>query len=69
MEEFDSRTKIVKFKCPKCNNGDLKPSAAKYLEYDVWKYPHKCDFVDGQGNECGHTEIFSKTYPYLDENR
>jgi len=60
MEEIkEVKTVKVDYKCPKCEQGYLRPTGICY-PMNPPLYPHKC-------THCEHGETFSnKTYPYVD---
>lgn len=60
MEEIKEVKMVrVDYKCPKCDNGYLRPTGT-CLTSSPPIYPHKC-------THCEYSENFkNKTYPYVD---
>ena len=58
-EKIEVKAFKVDFKCPKCNEGYLRPTGQRYLTNPP-KYPHLCNKVG-----CGYAEIFLGTYPHI----
>lgn len=51
----------VDFKCPKCNNGYLRPNGRCLTAYPP-KFTHNCN-----NSGCDYSETFSnRQYPYYD---
>jgi hypothetical protein len=60
MEEIkEVQTFQVDYRCPKCNNGYLRPSGTVLTSYPP-QYPHKCN-----NPLCDYVETFrDKSYPF-----
>ena len=57
----DVKTVQVDYKCPKCNNGYLRPTGIVYSTYPA-QFPHRCN-----NKNCDYGETFTdKQYPYMD---
>ena len=58
--ETQQKVETVKidFKCPKCNDGHLRPTGMALTTHPA-QFPHKC-------TDCEYGETFYKTYPYID---
>jgi hypothetical protein len=50
----------VDFKCPKCEEGFLRPNG-RVLTSNPLQYPHICNNMN-----CDYNETFNKIYPYID---
>lgn len=66
---MEQRTEVktiqVDFKCPKCNNGYLRPTGAVLSSYPP-QYPHKCNNPD----YCDYYDTFmGVSYPYITYER
>ena len=58
-EEKEVKVVMVDYKCPKCENGYMRPNGRTYPMYPPL-HQHQC-------NCCDYTENFSnKKYPYID---
>lgn len=58
-EKTELKTFVVKYKCPSCETGYLKPTGQCFASYPP-QYPHSCD-----NPNCAYTETFNETYPKL----
>ena len=56
-EKHEVKTFEVDMICEKCNIGHMRPVGNIVLTTYPIQYPHECD-------NCGHTEIYTKKYPY-----
>lgn len=56
-EKKEARTFIIDYKCPKCEDGYLRPTGLCFTSNPP-QFPHKC-------NTCEYGEtIMEKRYPY-----
>jgi len=59
MEKYtEVKTYEVDYKCPKCNDGYLRPTGYTLMSYPV-KFPHVC-------NKCQYGITLDKSYPTIE---
>jgi len=52
---------LVDYKCPKCNEGYLRPTGQVYTTYPPM-YPHRCN-----NPKCDYSEtMHNKAYPHIE---